>query len=255
MHPCQSYAPHVVIPLPCEHQDEENVTINAEASIPIFGVKSIPREGGNDGNTYVLTRMRPTESTIASTDSQCDVSTTFLAQPITTGQNLKSVEHRYDFITKPDTNNLGRSFLTNICASKIELPLLSENEALHSITQRMNLKTRSTQDSPEDDSKLRGGMDTSRSSDENEIVLATYNGLRIDNHNNNCYLNTAVNNICCNDIIMTEINNRPSLRDWQQQMLLEHKPECTLETIPNAYHDFIPEFRRFLASSTGCIHR
>ena len=96
-------------------------------------------------------------------------------------------------------------------------------------------------------------MDTAIVSKEIELVLTNYNGLRIDNQNNNCYLNTAVNNICCNDIIMTEVNNRPSLREWLEQMLLDHKPECTLETIPNAYHDFIAEFRRFLASSTGCI--
>ena len=41
--------------------------------------------------------------------------------------------------------------------------------------------------------------------------------------------------------------------DWLQQMLLQHKPQCEPETIPNTNRDLYVEFREFLQSSTGCI--
>ena len=74
--------------------------------------------------------------------------------------------------------------------------------------------------------KLTPGMDNAIKSSKNNAVLTKYNGLKIANQNkNDCFLITAVNNIIGNEVIMTEVNNLPSLRDCYQRMLDENSEE------------------------------
>ena len=67
---------------------------------------------------------------------------------------------------------------------------------------------------------LLGGMNSNRSVPHGNILLTTYAGMRLTNPQNDCYLNSAVNNILTNPSMRQEIQNQSLQHSHFQQLVI-----------------------------------
>ena len=78
-------------------------------------------------------------------------------------------------------------------------------------------------------------------------------GLRLRNWSSvECYLNTAVNTIVTNDIVMLEIGKQNPLKNWMGKVLKDHKPGGLEREMTRSYDELQKEMELFFEGSQGC---
>ena len=78
-------------------------------------------------------------------------------------------------------------------------------------------------------------------------------GMKLRNENKiDCYLNTGLNNIVTNDVLMDEIVKPFPLKNWLKKILLQHKPGVVETELTNDYDELVNEVETFLSSVNGC---
>ena len=75
-------------------------------------------------------------------------------------------------------------------------------------------------------------------------------GLRLRNSSSvECYLNTAVNTIVTNDIVMLEIWKQTPLKNWMAKVLKDHKPGGLEREMTRSYDELEREMELFFEGS------
>ena len=78
-------------------------------------------------------------------------------------------------------------------------------------------------------------------------------GIRLRNVSSvECYLNTAVNTVVTNDILLSEIMKPMPLLNWVKGGLKDNKIGFLESELTNNYEDLVRELDTFLSSSQGC---
>ena len=105
------------------------------------------------------------------------------------------------------------------------------------------------------DDKYCGGMDITMDIDNEasnqSLVLPKYSGLRLINPKNNCFVHVSINAIVTNKDIMAEVNDPRPFNKWYRATLLEHKPYCNIQSLPQTVEEIELEIHNFFHSS-GC---
>ena len=69
-----------------------------------------------------------------------------------------------------------------------------------------------------------------------------------------CYLNTALNNVVCNPVLLEGILKDEPLRTWAKDVLVGHHEEFGETDVPADYMALLGELGKFMENSVGCTN-
>ena len=130
--------------------------------------------------------------------------------------------------------------------------IINTNSLLHN-----TILSNKDHDSPKNtDSALRGGMNFGGPQPPQHAALQVsgsrpYKGLQLTNPRNDCYLNTAVNNVITNDTFRKEIMNPDMTTKWIINALRTHQPDYNDEIESFSVNEVLSRWDDFV-SSMGC---
>ena len=80
----------------------------------------------------------------------------------------------------------------------------------------------------------------------------TVEGLRLRNPRFFCFLNTAINTVVTNEVLVNQLmKDDTSLKAWGEQMLLVHDPNF-VDGTEKSYRDLLKSLDLLSLDSTGC---